>query len=90
MQSEQAGPARAGERELVFRFDADSWVEIRDRDNKIIFSKLNRAGAEERVAGAPPLRLVVGNARNVHLTYGARPVDLTPHTGVTVARLTVE
>jgi len=56
----------------------------------VIFSKLNRAGSEERVAGTPPLKLVVGNARGVHLTYGEKSVDLAPHIGVTVARLTLQ
>ncbi|HYH41397.1 MAG TPA: RodZ domain-containing protein [Burkholderiales bacterium] len=82
--------ARAGERELHFRFETESWVEIRDRNDKVIFSKLNRAGAEERVTGTPPLKLVVGNARGVRLNYGDQSVDLTPHIGVTVARLTLE
>jgi cytoskeleton protein RodZ len=35
------------------------------------------------------LKLVVGNARGVRLTYDDKPVDLTPHIGVTVARLTL-
>jgi cytoskeleton protein RodZ len=81
---------RVGERELYFRFDEESWVEIRDRNDKVIFSKLNRAGSEERVNATPPLKLVVGNARGVRLNYGEQPVNLVPHTGVTVARLTLE
>lgn len=80
----------SGERELYFRFDQESWVEIRDRNDKVIFSKLNRAGSEERVAGTPPLKIVVGNARGVRLTYSGKDVDLTPHIGVTVARLTLQ
>jgi cytoskeleton protein RodZ len=80
----------AGERALQFKFDVESWVEIRDRNDKIIFSKLNRAGSEERVNGVPPLKLVVGNARGVHLNYDDKPVDLSPHIGVTVARLTLQ
>jgi len=86
----QSRPAAPGERQLHFRFSDDSWVEIRDRDNKVIFSKLNRAGGEERVSGTPPLRLVVGNAQKVQLTADARPIDLAPHIGVTVARVTIE
>jgi cytoskeleton protein RodZ len=87
----QRGPApRAGERELHFRFEMESWVEIRDRNDRVIFSKLNRAGAEERVSGTPPLKLVVGNARGVKLNYGDESIDLTPHIGVTVARLTLQ
>ena len=38
----------------------------------------------------PPFKLVVGNARGVQLNYDERPVDLAPHIGVTVARLTLE
>jgi cytoskeleton protein RodZ len=82
--------APAGSRELHFRFDTESWVEIRDRNDKVVFSKLNKAGAEERVNAVPPLKIVVGNARGVHLNYDDRPVDLAPHIGVTVARLTLE
>jgi cytoskeleton protein RodZ len=80
----------AGQRALQLKFDVESWVEIRDRNDKIIFSKLNRAGSEERVNGVPPLKLVVGNARGVHLNYDDKPVDLSPHIGVTVARLTLQ
>lgn len=89
-QGQPAAAAGPGERDLHFKFEVESWVEIRDRNDKIIFSKLNRAGAEEHVAGTPPLKLVVGNARGVRLNYGDRNVDLTPHIGVTVARLTLE
>lgn len=86
-----AGAPRAeGERELRLRFEEESWVEIRDRDGKVIFSKLNRPGAEERVVGAPPLKLVIGNARGVRLEMDNQPVDLAPHTRVAVARLTLQ
>ena len=88
--SGQNTAAAPGARELYFKFDIESWVEIRDGNDKVIFSKLNRAGAEERISGTPPLKLVVGNARGVRLTYADKPVDLTPHTGVTVARLTLQ
>jgi cytoskeleton protein RodZ len=84
-------PAKpAGSRTLQFKFDTESWVEIRDRNDKVIFSKLNKAGAEERVNGMPPFKLVVGNARGVQLSYDDKPVDLAPHIGVTVARLTLQ
>jgi cytoskeleton protein RodZ len=86
-----AEPARPpGTHELHFRFDEESWVEVRDANEKVIFTKLNRAGSEERVTGAAPLKVVVGNARGVRLTSDGEAVDLTPHTGVSVARLTVK
>jgi cytoskeleton protein RodZ len=78
------------ERQLHMRFDQDSWVEIRDGNNKIIFSKLSRAGRQERVTGTPPFEVTVGNARGVRLKYEDKPIDLVPHTAVTVARLTLQ
>ena len=88
--AEPAKTAIPGERELAFRFEGESWVEIRDRDGKVIFSKLNRAGNEERVRGMPPFKLVIGNARGVQLNYDEQPVDLAPHIAVSVARLTLQ
>ena len=75
---------------IKFRFDRESWVEIRDRNGRKIFSQLNPAGTEQAVSGRPPLTLVVGNAAGVRLTHNDQPVDLAPYTNVDVARLTLE
>jgi cytoskeleton protein RodZ len=75
---------------LHFRFEQDSWVEVRDGNDKIIFSKLNATGTEERVIGTPPFKLVVGNARGVRLDYGDTQIDLAPRTTAAVARLTLQ
>ena len=87
---EPARAPRSGEKQLQLRFEVDSWIEIRDRNDTVIYSKLNRAGSDERVNVAPPVKLIIGNARGVRLNYDNRAVDLTPHIGVSVARLTVE
>ena len=83
-------PAAPGERELRFVFDKESWVEIRDSSDRTIFSQLNRARTAQRVTGAPPLSIVVGNANGVTMTYAGQPVDLARHTKIDVARLTLE
>lgn len=83
-------PASAGERELRFDFDEESWVEIRDSSDRTIFSQLNLAGTSRRVTGVPPLFLVVGNAQGVRMTYAGKPVDLARHTKTEVARLKLE
>ena len=75
---------------IKFRFDRESWVEIRDRNGRKIFSQLNPAGTEQAVSGRPPLTLVVGNAAGVRLTHNGQPVDLAPYTNVDVARLSLE
>ena len=83
-------PAQAGMAELLFTFETASWVEVRDRNERIVFSQLNPAGTEQRVQGRRPLSLVIGNARGVRLTYNGQPFDLAPHTRVEVARFTLE
>jgi len=78
------------ERQVRLSFDKTSWVEIRDRFGKIIFSQLNPPGTERSLYGRPPLSLVIGNAHGVHVTYDDNPVDLQQYTKVDVARLTLE
>lgn len=85
-----AQAAGAGMSDLHFAFEAVSWVEVRDGNNRPVFSQLNPAGSEQRIQGKPPLSVVVGNARAVRLTYNGRPFDLAPHTRVEVARFTLE
>lgn len=81
---------QAGMAELHFVFETDSWVEIRDRNDRILFSQLNPVGSEHRMQGRPPLSLVIGNAKSVRLNYNGQPFDLAPHTRVEVARFTLE
>jgi cytoskeleton protein RodZ len=81
---------QAGMAELHFVFETNSWVEVRDRNDRILFSQLNPVGAEHRMQGRRPLSLVIGNARGVRLTYNGEPFDLAPYTRVEVARFTLE
>jgi cytoskeleton protein RodZ len=76
--------------ELRLRFEAESWVEVKDGSGAILLSRLNRPGSEQVVQGQPPLTVVVGNAHGVQLRYQGRMVDLAPHTRVDVARLVLE
>lgn len=76
-----------GERQMQLIFDQESWVEIRDRNERVIFSQLNQPGTQRFVSGLPPFSVVVGNAHGVRMTYGDKPVDLASHTRTDVARL---
>lgn len=82
--------AVAGGKRLGFMFEGDSWVEVRDKHGKIIFSQLNLKGSQQTISGIPPFSLVVGNAAHVRLSYNDKPVDLAPYVKVDVARLTLE
>jgi len=87
--SRQERPVHPDEREVRFVFEEESWVEVRDRNDTVIFYQLNASGTVRRVAGLPPLTVVVGNAPGVKMTYAGQPVDLTRHTKIDVARLTL-
>ncbi|MBS0354122.1 MAG: helix-turn-helix domain-containing protein [Proteobacteria bacterium] len=93
----EATPARpvkpageSGADQLVFEFSQDAWVEVKDRNGKILLSQLGKAGVRREVSGNAPFSLVVGNARYVKLQRNGAPVDLTHDTKVTVARLKLE
>jgi cytoskeleton protein RodZ len=83
-------PPLPREASVELAFEDDSWVEIRDREGAVIFSRLNRAGTRQRVSGAPPLSLVIGNAHGVKLRYEGEAVDLAAHMRADVARLRLE
>ncbi len=80
----------AGGQRLQFVFDGDAWVEVKDKNGKVIFNQLNPKGSQQSVSGSPPFSLVIGNAAHVRVTYNDKPVDLAPHVKVDVARLTIE
>lgn len=75
-----ATAAREGEGELRFVFTRDSWVQVRDGTGRLIMTRVQPAGSEQRLVGKPPFSVVIGNARGVQLSYNERPVDLKPHT----------
>lgn len=88
-ESASASPV-TGQRQLAFTFAADSWVEIRDAEDRIILSELNRAGSSRTVGAVFPVSLVIGNAKSVRLSIDGTPHDLAPATKVDVARLRLE
>lgn len=71
-------------------FDADSWVEVRDRDGNVLMSQINPAGSEQNVDGDPPFALTIGHASGVKLYYKGKQVDLAPDTSAEVAHVTLE
>jgi cytoskeleton protein RodZ len=76
--------------QLIFMFDSDAWVEVKDASQRIIFSQLNPGGTRQVVNGSPPFDMVIGNASQVHLQYDGHAVDLAPDTRAEVARLILQ
>ena len=79
-----------GTKRIVMKFERESWVQIRGRSGKTLFSQLNAAGSEHTVEGEAPFALIIGNAQHVRLSYDDRPIDLAPHVKVEVARFTLD
>lgn len=76
---------------LVFRLDDESWLEVRDRSDRRLYSGLGTPGSVRVVQGQRPFAITIGNARAVKLEHAGREVDLKPHTSSGgVARLTLE
>ncbi|MBZ0091370.1 MAG: DUF4115 domain-containing protein [Sulfuricellaceae bacterium] len=75
---------------ILLEFSGMSWVEVRDRNNQILFSQLGQAGNSQSVQGTPPFEVVIGKASVVKLSYNGKPVDLAPYTRVEVARLKLD
>lgn len=87
--AEKSKPA-AGEAQLRFVVDKESWVEVRDRDSKVIFSERFVPGADKAVNGQGPLTLVIGYSPGVKLYWRGELIDLVPHAKGDVARLVLE
>jgi cytoskeleton protein RodZ len=81
---------KGAERRLRFRFEGESWVEVRDARGRVLFQQLNAPGSEAEVTAKPPFTIVVGNAPDVELLMNGEAFDLEPHTRVAVARFKVE
>ncbi|MCL2830637.1 MAG: DUF4115 domain-containing protein [Betaproteobacteria bacterium] len=80
----------AGMAQLEFSFAENAWVEIRDKDDKVIFSRLNEAGTSQTIAAKSPLALVVGNAGQVSLTLDGKKIQFPPPSRDGVARFRIE
>ncbi len=83
-------PVPASGNALKFRFTKPAWVEVRDRDGQIIFSRLNQPDTQQIVEGQPPFTLIVGNATYVTLEYKGKAVELANRSKDDVSRLFLE
>ncbi|WP_052810973.1 helix-turn-helix domain-containing protein [Pandoraea vervacti] len=80
-----------GNGRIALRLKADSWVEVRSKDGKVLFSQLMRAGAEQDITGDAPFKIVVGNVAGVEsLEFNGKPVEIKSRNAGNVARLTLQ
>lgn len=76
--------------QIRFSVSKESWIEVRDRDNRVLHSQRQPADSEHSLSGQGPLSLVIGYAPGVKLFWHGQAVDLLPHTKGDVARLVLE
>lgn len=77
---------------MLLEFSEESWAEIKDKDGKILSSRVHPGGTELRISGRAPFSVLIGHASSVRLQYQDKQIDLAPHTRRTtdVASLTLE
>jgi cytoskeleton protein RodZ len=66
---------------------SDSWIEVVDGRDQIVFSRVLPAGERLGLDATPPLRLRIGNAAATVVTFRGQAQDLSPYTRDNVARL---
>jgi len=84
--------ALAAKRAATLRFvvSKEAWIEVRDSEQKVVFSQRLAPGSEQQVQGQGPLSVTVGYAPGVQLFLRGQQVDLAPHSRGDVARLVLE
>ena len=83
-----APPSAAGG--LVVHAREASWVEVRRANGSVAISQILAANGDFSLeAAAAPLRIVIGNAKGVDVSWRNAPVDLTSARRDNVARLTL-
>lgn len=67
----------AGTDELTLSFGADCWVEIEHRGGDEVYQNASRAGDTVVIKGTAPFSVLLGNARDVELTFNGRNMDIS-------------
>jgi len=75
--------------QLSLRFSADCWVEIKDRDNRVLVAALKHADERLQLEGKGPFRVLLGFAPGVEMAYNGTPVNIEVSQGSRSARLIV-
>jgi cytoskeleton protein RodZ len=72
---------------LQFRATDKSWVEVTDARGQSLISRLLLPGETVGLDGALPIKVRVGNASNMQVTFRGQPLDLASYTRNNIARL---
>jgi cytoskeleton protein RodZ len=75
---------------LTLHFSADCWIEVKDRDDKILVATLKHADDRLQIEGRGPFKVLLGYAPGVEMAYNGAPVKVdAPPVGNRSTRLIV-
>ena len=73
---------------LKLSFEADAWVEVRQRsDNKVLSKGTQKAGTTMEVIVPVPVSVVIGNAEKVHAEFDGKALGMRVMSGTGIAKL---
>ena len=78
-----------GRRAIILDFDAASWVDLRDAEDKRLVYEHISQGRRITVEGMPPFSVFLGNAGGVRIEYEGNPFDFSKFTNGVYARFTL-
>lgn len=75
--------------ELALIINSDSWVEVKDAQDKRLVYRLAKAGMAPTVMGVAPFKVRLGFVQGVEISYNGRPYDLSRFSGRRSARFSI-
>lgn len=83
-------PAATDTDRLSLHFSADCWIEVKDRDDKVLVATLKHADDKLQIEGRGPFKVLLGYAPGVEMAYNGAPVKVdAPPVGNRSTRLIV-
>lgn len=67
--------------DLVFTFEDDCWVSVKDKNGDTIAYGVKKKGRVMEVSGIPPINVVLGAPQNVQINFGGLEVDMSVFPG---------
>lgn len=74
---------------LVLRASQATWIQVVDGAGQTLMARLVPAAETVNLNAVPPLRLKIGNAAGIQISFRGHPVDLTPATRDNIANITL-
>lgn len=65
--------------DMVFTFDDECWVSIKDVNDEIIAIGVKAKGRVMSISGLPPIKVILGAPQSVAINFGGKEVDMSVH-----------